>query len=249
MKLSLVFLSLLFFPALSCAAYGERWYNVEVIIFSYSSDMGVQEEHWPLETGVPDISNAVSLVKQDNSSERLPGQILEFEQLPFKMLSGALRRMQRSSRYDVIYANAWRLPDLPKRRAPPVRIKAGKRYNPDGGPAAPFLGEIAGQLSGMSDEALYEIDGRIKISLSKFLDVDADLLYRRNVNLPDAQGLPVNEFREFRLTEFRRMKSKTIHYLDHPMFGVVIGIDRYKADTGEDEPEMAKPRSASEINQ
>jgi len=101
----------------------------------------------------------------------------------------------------------------------------------------------------MSDEALYEIDGRIKISLSKFLDVDADLLYRRNVNLPDAQGLPVNEFREFRLTEFRRMKSKTIHYLDHPMFGVVIGIDRYKADTGEDEPEMAKPRSASEINQ
>ncbi|MCW8964958.1 MAG: peptidoglycan binding protein CsiV, partial [Gammaproteobacteria bacterium] len=113
MKLSVIFFSLLFFPALSSAAYGERWYNVEVIIFAYSSDMGVQEEHWPLETGVPDISNSVSLVRQDDSGERLPGQVLEFEQLPFKMLSGALRRMQRSSRYDVIYANAWRLPDLP----------------------------------------------------------------------------------------------------------------------------------------
>ena len=56
MKLSLFFLSLLLSPGLSSAAYGERWYNVEVIVFAYSSNMGVQEEHWPLETGVPDIS-------------------------------------------------------------------------------------------------------------------------------------------------------------------------------------------------
>jgi len=249
MKYSLIFLSLLLFPGLSSAVYGERWYNVEVIIFAYTSDMGVQEEYWPLETGEPDISNSVSLVRQDDNSERLPGQLMEFEVLPFNMLSAALNRMRRSSRYDVLYSRAWRLPDLPKHSAPPVRIRAGKRYDMNGNPAAPILSDGTGQFSGTFDDALFEIDGRIKISLSKFLDVDADLLYRRQVNLPDADGLPVTEFRQFRLTEFRRMKSKTIHYLDHPLFGVVIGIDRYESAKGKDTPEVIRPKSASEINQ
>ena len=247
MRHLLIFLGMLMAPVAASAAYGERWYNVEVIIFSYASDAGVQEEHWPIETGTPDISNSVSLVRRDNSLETLPGQIIEFEALPFQMLSGALGRLNRSSRYDVLYSRAWRLPDLPSHSATPVRILAGKRYTTDGRLAPPAIAS-ASQFTSMADDALFEIDGRIKISLSKFLDVDADLLYRRNVILPDAEGLPVNEFRQFRLTEYRRMKSKTIHYLDHPMFGVIIGIDRYQPDSGEDE-EVIRPKSASEINQ
>jgi len=237
---------LLAVPSLSYAVYGERWYNVEVIVFAYSSGIGAQEEHWPIETGQPDISNSVSLVRHKEGEEQLPGQIIEFEELPFEMLSGALKRMRRSSRYDVIYSRAWRLPDLPKRSAPPVRIRAGKRYTADGLLAPPLVVDTAGNLEGVVDDALYEIDGRIKISLSKFLDVDADLLYRRPVTLPDSNGLPVNEFRQFRLEEFRRMKSKTIHYLDHPLFGIVVGIDRYMPEETFD---VIQPKSAIEINQ
>lgn len=246
MKYFLSLIALLVIPSLSHAAYGERWYNVEVIIFAYTSDTGVQEEHWPIETGQPDISNSVSLIRHDAGEERLPGQIIEFEELPFKMLSGALKRMRQSSRYDVIYSHAWRLPDLPKHSAPPVRIRAGKRYTTDGTLAPLLISDTSGSLGGIFDDALYEIDGRIKISLSKFLDVDADLLYRRPVILPDNNGLPVNEFRQFRLNEFRRMKSKTIHYLDHPLFGVVVGIDRYVPKETFD---VIQPKSAIQINQ
>ena len=229
-------------------AHAQRWYNVEVIIFAYSSDSGVQEEYWPLEAGSPDITNSVSLVSRQDLTDRLPGQITEFETLPFKMLSGAVRRMQNSSRYNVIYAQAWRLPDLPRHAAPPVRIRAGKRYTTDGNPAAVPVAMTESALfsDATTDEVMYEIDGRIKISLSKYLDVDADLLYRRHVTLPDEQGQLVNEFRQFRLTEFRRMKSKTIHYLDHPLFGVVIAIDRHAPKQSFEE---VTPRSISEINQ
>jgi hypothetical protein len=250
MKYCILLISLLLLPGTGYAAYGERWYNVEVIIFAYSSDTGIQEEYWPLETGIPDISNSVSLVRHDNATERLPGEIIDYETLPFNMLSAALNRLRRSGRYNVIYSQAWRLPDLPSRSANPVRIRAGKRYDANGDIAAIVPTGLPGQPQFMVDDALYEIDGRIKISLSKFLDVDADLLYRRHVNLPDDLGMPVNEFRQFRLTEFRRMKSKTIHYLDHPLFGVLIGIDRYRPPGSEDSPkEEIRPKSISEINQ
>lgn len=249
MKKTLLLITLCLAQLPVYAAYGERWYNVEVIIFAYSSEVGVQEEFWPLETGYPDVSNSVALVRSD-AAERLPGEIIDYEALPFNMLSAALNRLRRSSRYQVLYSRAWRLPDLPSRSANPVRIRAGKRYDANGNIAAAVPVGLPGQPQFMVDDALYEIDGRIKISLSKFLDVDADLLYRRHVSLPDENGLPVNEFRQFRLTEFRRMKSKTIHYLDHPLFGVIIGIDRYQPAVSEaSQPEPVKPKSISEINQ
>ena len=256
MKYFPLLLTLWFFPALSHAVYGERWYNVEVIIFAYTSDLALSDERWPVEPGSPDSSHSVTLIEHnvDSELERLPGQIIEFEALPFEMLASALKRMQRSSEYNVIYSRAWRLPDLPKKTAPPVRIQAGLRYTEEGQIAPPIVLNQPLNTSSNSavinpqaliDVALYEIDGRIKISLSKYLDVDADLLYRRPVTLPDANGLPVREFRQFRLTEYRRMKSKTIHYLDHPLFGMVIGIDRYEP---EENPEIALPGRLREIN-
>jgi hypothetical protein len=247
MKLIPVLAAFLLFPG---SALAGRWYNVEVIIFAYTSDSGVQEEQWPLDPGTPDVTNSVSLITPDDSGERLPGQMLEFETLPSNSLAVPLQKLQRSSRYRVIYARARRVPDLPSHRAPAVRIRAGKRYTPDG-QIAPFVptGDPGGRgAMAFMDDSLYEIDGRIKVSLSKFLDVDTDLLYRRYVTLPDANGLPVNEFRQFRLAEFRRMKSNTIHYLDHPLFGVVIGIDRLQTQSEEDF-DMPEPKSAGEINQ
>jgi hypothetical protein len=240
MKYSLLLIPLLLLPNL---AYAKRWYNVEVIIFSYTSDTGVQEEYWPQETGLPDNRHTVSLIGRDSGITRLPGQVTEYESLSFNKLAGTLNRLRNSSRYNVIYSRAWRLPDLPSRSAPAVRIKAGQRSANNS--------DLTGTLEGgVIDDAVYEIDGRIKISLSKYLDVDADLIYRRTVNLPDANGLPVNELRQFRLKEFRRMKSKTIHYLDHPLFGVVIGIDRYYPNGAEKAaaPEIIQPKSASDIN-
>ena len=81
MKINITLISLLaslliILPA--HAAYGERWYNVEVIIFANNNDAALQEEHWPLDPGVPDSSHSVSLVSSAGL-ERLPGQIFEFE--------------------------------------------------------------------------------------------------------------------------------------------------------------------------
>lgn len=216
-----------------------RWYTVEMIIFANTYPGALQEELWPEDVGRPDTGNTVSLVSDVELA--LPGVPVEFQQLELERLSEAHRQLQRSSRYRVIKATAWRLPGLAEKTAPPILVLAGKRYLEDGQPAPPLPEPLvnvndapiavpgtAAILSPAQDTALYELEGTVKISLSKFLDVNADLLYRTNVRLPDTQGVMVDEFRSFRLRQFRRMKSNTVHYLDHPMFGVVIAIDRYE---------------------
>ncbi len=218
----------LFCSASADAAYDGHWYKVEIIIFAHNNSAALREEYWPPEPGLPDMSGVVSLTTGITDSEQLPSRITGFEQLPMQMLKGALSRLQGSNRYRIIHATAWKLPGLSQTAAPPLRIQAGHRHPlpttvtslTQGTHAQPIIRQQA------IDSILYEIDGRIKISLSKYLNVDTDLLFHNNILLPNPDGVPVQSLRTFRLTEFRRMKSNTVHYLDHPIFGVVIGIDR-----------------------
>lgn len=222
-------------PALLAVNDGMRWYNVEVILFAHNNEAALQEEYWPEDPGTPDSSDAISLVTPASDTRYLPGQIIAYEKLPVTMLAGVLARIERSGRYHVIHSTAWRLPGLAAGKAQAVRIRAGRRFTGAGKSAtveAPthtrkVISRVLEQASRPPDNVLYEVDGRIRVSLSKYLDVDADLLFRDFVFLPDPQGVPTRTLRNFRLTEYRRMKSRTIHYLDHPLFGVIIGIDRY----------------------
>jgi hypothetical protein len=54
------------------------------------------------------------------------------------------------------------------------------------------------------------LDGTIKVSVKRYLHVDLDLL------LKSGKG--------YRLQSKRRMRSKEIHYIDHPMMGVLVLI-------------------------
>lgn len=246
-----------------------RWYTTEIIIFANTSTAGVQEEHWPDDPGIPDSANSVILVSDIDEDEILIlGQPIEFQELPLDTLADPLATMQRSSRYRILLATAWRLPGLPKESAPPVLIKAGQRYLPDG-TLAPPLPDVQTVEPGLTnapaniehedtfsietlyaeEDIKYELEGRIGISLSRYLDVDTDLLYRTYISLPDKNNVFVDQFQAFRLTEYRRMKSKTIHFLDHPMFGMIIAIDRYELPQLEEEPNAGQTPDGAVTNQ
>ena len=63
------------------------------------------------------------------------------------------------------------------------------------------------------------IDGTVSISRARFLHLEADLVLNgRLVSDSIAQA------QSYRLTAKRRMRSREIHYIDHPMFGMLINI-------------------------
>lgn len=70
------------------------------------------------------------------------------------------------------------------------------------------------------------LNGVISLSVGRFLHIDVDLLLHQKPssysNLSET-----NPAQYFRMISHRKMKSGTLHYIDHPKMGILIRIDRY----------------------
>lgn len=87
---------------------------------------------------------------------------------------------------------------------------------------------------------LYELEGKITIALSRYLHVYTDLVLRKPRSLTNARfgTIGANQLSDknissskildnYQLQEHRRMRSKTLHYLDSPEFSMLIMITPY----------------------
>ncbi|MDP5325201.1 MAG: peptidoglycan binding protein CsiV [Litorivicinaceae bacterium] len=69
------------------------------------------------------------------------------------------------------------------------------------------------------------LSGFLRWSIDRFIEVDADLRLAFTDPLTQEQ-------RVFQITEFRKLSSKDIHYLDHPAFGMIIQADPIEGPDG-----------------
>lgn len=169
------------------------------------------------------------------SFEPTPGS---FGQLAFStsLADSSLRRinssLRRSSRYDVLDHLSWIQPI--NSEPTPVLVQAGQRY-----------------------DDRYELEGTLSIYRSRFLHVQTDLWYTlfepRGTSgaLPNAfqSTLPDEVLKEYAdlveverqrgqyyparshvMKQSRRMRSDELHYIDHPLFGVIVRINRFQPE-------------------
>ena len=109
---------------------------------------------------------------------------------------------------------------------------------------------------------LYEVEGKITVSLSRYLHVHTDLVLRKPRDPLDPQlettqlnSQPsLNEsfieakiLDNHRLKEHRRMRSETLHYLDSPEFAMLILITPYTIPAELLEAELQKDNLAIEL--
>jgi hypothetical protein len=110
------------------------------------------------------------------------------------------------------------------------------------------------QQAANSHNGLYELEGKITIALSRYLHTYVDLVLRRpRLSIDPKLSNPVEEqylaahaadtriLNNHQLKEHRRMRSKTLHYLDNPEFAMLILINRYEVD--EEEIEAPLPET------
>ena len=92
---------------------------------------------------------------------------------------------------------------------------------------------------------LYELEGKITIALSRYLHTYIDLVLRRPRlsadpvlnNAPEeaylaAHAADTRILNNHPLREHRRMRSKNLHYIDNPEFGVLVLITPYEVAEG-----------------
>ena len=92
------------------------------------------------------------------------------------------------------------------------------------------------------DGDLYELEGKITISLTRYLHTYADLVLRKprltidpSIEVPGLDASVIENLPDTRilnnhsLKERRRMRSNKLHYLDSPEYSMLILITPYEA--------------------
>ena len=183
----------------------ERWFAVELIVFDDLEGDGIHAEVWPADPGEPPVNDAVELA---NSTRE--GRALKLTPRSELRLHDTWRALRRSARYRPLLHAGWRIPGVARNAARWAHL-------------APHLG--AGR-----DGAL--VRGAVKVSLARYLHLELDLLYdRHGVESDDTRDESLDTRGDavparFRLRSSRRMRSNELHYIDHPLFGVLVLITR-----------------------
>jgi hypothetical protein len=149
-------------------------------------------------------------------------------------LQTVLRSLQRSSQFTVLSNNSWVQPIGSE--PTPILVQAGQRY-----------------------DDRFEVEGSLSLTRSRFLHIQTNLWYtvfepRSGESKPFLGGFQSNlsdeilsqhpelvkverergqyfAARTHLMFQSRRMRSDELHYIDHPLFGIVVRIKRFKPET------------------
>lgn len=123
-----------------------------------------------------------------------------------------------SRRYRLIRHLSWRQPGLAEDDAIPVRISLGETiplYLPESISEYQNFIPASADASPTRDRKINTstVNGSIKVHLGRFLHMDAQLVFT-----------DVATQQSFRLSQSRKMRSRELHYIDNPRFGILARI-------------------------
>ena len=191
----------------------DPWYQFEVLVFQRIAPGAGSTEGWTLDPGTPSREDAVFLSRgaaiQDN--EPIPFRSLPAEE---RTLSEAWRIMRRSRDYRPLYHLAWRQPVKHPDQAKPIYFSL-KPKNSDA----------------ISEADPPTLEGTVKFGVKRYLHLETDIVLREATTDAQAEvdGFSYGpRFRSYRMQDKRRMRSGKLHYLDHPVLGVLSIATRYE---------------------
>ncbi len=194
------------------AEQSKRWYDVEVIIFNQKSQQYRDSETWPVDIPHPDMANTRSLTSGRGAFSRLKNASLR--------LNAEAKRIREAPELELLLHTGWRQPGLSKNQAVSIPI-------------------YAGTLEGVgSASRTHRLEGTLKLVLSRYLHIYTDLLYREPLAGGEMQAIsqtmaigdqaagnsPAPQHKVYRMQQSRRMRSRELHYLDHPVLGMIIRV-------------------------
>ena len=225
--------SLLIFSNMAIAE--DIGYEVEVIIFEDTSELYKNSENWPSEiTSEKDNSNIIEDIELNKTSTPAISdkkEIFEFLDSDKYRLNDQARKLQKNERYNILYHKAWKQPGLDRNSAIALTINTRDIDKP--------------KADDIENKSISYIIGNFTLVMSRYLHVVSDLvLYKPEITsttsaiYTNGETEPVNTSLEqlntpavenhYTLIFERRMRSKEIHYIDHPMGGMIVLATPYK---------------------
>jgi hypothetical protein len=171
--------------------------------------------------------------------DELPVEQMGFVILPKShwKLSDPAKKLGRQ--YQVLLHSAWRQPITETTQA--IYFQGGKAYH---SPESIDAGQYP-NFSGTT--GAYEFEGLLKLRKNRFLHAEVDFILQEPAKAEQAEDNATShsiwlltrdnwrpdantQLQSFRLQQSRKMRSKELHYLDHPAMGVLIQISPIDQD-------------------
>ena len=225
------------------------WYEIEIIVFNYTSKAALQAEYWDKNPGQPEQKNVMFLVdpKAYQAAGGRQDTLLKLSENQLK-LRDVKKIIQNSSEYEILFHESWRQLIHPREQAKTLYIQSEQTI--------PVVLNTASRSGTSQNRGKPVLEGTIKLSLSRFIHASIDLVYSaRNpqfdpsaaMRLTESATSPLNntqpnadviaekepEFLQYRIQQRRRMTSKQLHYIDHPKVGILIEAWAYGAGGNE----------------
>jgi len=168
---------------LAPAHAADRWYQVEVLVFSHlNADLSA--EQWPANDGIRvsvdgaiPAPNTITTPLMGGTAAPSAQELLRLAAVPaahYKLLD-TFKTLSRSRNYRPLLHTAWRQPVGTGKNNFKVRLAGGKDYASRYG--------ANGKLLTTGDEptpaGLWELDGFVRLSAAKFLHAEMEMLFRR----------------------------------------------------------------------
>jgi hypothetical protein len=192
------------------------WYEFEVIIFQRLDQGAGSTELWPTDITDLDLQNVIPFNRKGKAT-LIDGKPIAYRPLPVgeRRLSNIWTRFRNSRNYRPLYHVAWRQQVVDPDRAKALYIS---------------LPPEDGQAASPSNPA--KLEGTIKIGVKRYLHMTADLQLRQY-----RDGQLIN----YPLKTQRRMRSGKLHYIDHPVLGIMVQAEKYVPPEPEPEPVVESP--------
>lgn len=196
---------------LSFSAHADSW-RVDIVIVK-DRNYGFSEQEELVQPSLYSDGEAIPLY----ASNRLAENGIRLLPEDDSVLRQQWSRLANSQRFEPMLRMAWVQENPPRRNGPALLLRHGEQLpNPNG------------------MQPLHEWEGTLRLTLRRFLHLHADIEWRQRApNEMDSGGAMAATAQSagdmagvgaLALREERRMRSKTLHYLDGPGFGVLVHV-------------------------
>ncbi|MCW8830445.1 MAG: peptidoglycan binding protein CsiV [Gammaproteobacteria bacterium] len=233
----LTFSTLLLLPAMRIHAEINQ-YNVEIVIFEDSSSRYINSEQWPV-IGQPEpelYSDAFTVELEPLSLEAEPektedseiNSVIDIANNTSYILNDHVKKLNRSTRYNVLLHQSWQQTGLDSTNAVSMPVDTSEKST-----AIKDITVFSNNSTVKTNDqnSKSSIQGSIKLILGRYLHIHADLNYKR-INKsyrPNSPILDNRRFHEYKIKAERRMRSNELHYIDHPLLGILVIVTPIKS--------------------
>jgi Peptidoglycan-binding protein, CsiV len=230
-------------------------YEVELIIFEDTTELYKNSENWlPAEKSSikgADLNKSEGKIESLNNDKKVAFEFINDED---HRLNKQVEKLQTNSRYNVLFHKAWKQRGLDKKSAIPLSINTQDSLIS----TTDTPSKAATDVNSNIIKSKSFITGNFTLIMSRYLHVISELTLNKPARgiIPSANGNSedtenkstaskrstiTEAYDKYPLLFKRRMRSKEIHYIDHPLGGMIVLATPYKIkEEGDEENKSVK---------